>query len=226
MIKYCNSALVDMHEYKQTLTHNDVEMLKLSIKYPTVNLLHDLHSDYLINSQIIMSINEFIGYANYLYFQAIEGYNEAMEQGFLFHAYEAIMEYTITYNNNCFLSMYNDKYEFTGGAHGSTIRSSLTFDICSGQRLSLEDFFQPGFDYRRLILDEITKQANIKNSQEPQVLFEDYKSLIIKTFDERSFNLSPQGITFYFQQYDIAPYSTGIVEFTIPYSTIGWQPQC
>lgn len=50
------------------------------------------------------------------------------------------MEYTITYNDNCFLSYYNDKYEYTGGAHGMTVRSLNTFFPITMQNLLSQTF--------------------------------------------------------------------------------------
>ena len=48
--------------------------------------------------------------------------------------------------------------------------------------------------------------------------FENYKELINKTFNPNSFYCTPEGISVYYQQYDIAPYSSGIREFLMPYT--------
>lgn len=125
-----------------------------------------------------------------------------------------------------FLSVYIDKYEFTGGAHGSTVRSSDTWELSSGTNIPLYTFFKRGTDYERLLTEEIIKQAEYNMKQNPGIYFDDYKNLILKNFNQQNFYLTPQGLVIYYQQYDIAPYSTGIVEFTIPYKTIGWYPKC
>ncbi|NLJ59164.1 MAG: DUF3298 and DUF4163 domain-containing protein, partial [Tissierellia bacterium] len=143
-----------------------------------------------------------------------------------FNIYNAYMVHEITYNENCFLSMYIDKYEYTGGAHGTTERSSYTWELWNGTNLSLRNFFKPGTDYRDFIIEEITRQADRNNRQDPYLYFDDYRSLIIKNFNEDSFYLTPEGITIYYQQYDIGPYVSGIIEFTIPYSLIKWYPNC
>ena len=224
MKNYCYNADISMHEYKKTYNYNNLEVLKLTIKYPVIRLKNP-QAENLINNQICMEVRDFKRYANYLYKQAIKGYHDAQTNDYPFHGYEAYMEYTVTYNENCFLSLYYDKYEFTGGAHGNTKRASNTWELCFGTLLSLSSFFWPGTDFKCLINDEIIRQAELTQRNE-SIYFEDYKSLIIKNFDENSFYLSPSGITIYYQQYDIAPYSTGIVEFTIPYSKLNWQPNC
>ena len=77
-----------------------------------------------------------------------------------------------------------------------------------------------------MLIQEIIAQAEENLKENPFIYFDDYKNLIIKNFNPHSFYMSPDGITIYYQQYDIAPYSTGIVEFTIPYTKIGWFPSC
>lgn len=220
----CFNADISMHEYDKTFYYNNEEMLKLTIKYPQV-YLYNKEAENRINAQINMEVNDYKRYAKYLFKEAVKSYAKSQANGYPFFGYEAYMEYFISYNENCFLSLYYDKYEFTGGAHGSTIRTSDTWELCCGTHLPLSSFFRPAADYKHLLIDEIIRQAE-EIQRRQNIYFDDYKSLIIKNFDEDSFYLSPSGITFYYQQYDIAPYSTGIAEFTIPYSIIGWRPNC
>ena len=213
-----------MDEYNKSFSYNNTEMLKLTIKYPQISL-NNKQAENRINAQINMEVSDYKRYAKYLFKQAIKRYTESQTNSYPFFGHEAYMKYFITNNESCFLSLYYDRYEFTGGAHGSTIRASDTWELCCGTQLSLSSFFHPGSDYKRLLIDEMIRQAEVIQGQQ-NIYFDDYKSLIIKNFDKDSFYLSPDGITIYYQQYDIAPYSTGIVEFTIPYSRIGWRPNC
>ena len=224
MNNYCYKAEISMHEYKKTFSYNNTEMLMLTIIYPQISL-NNSQSEYKINSQINMEVSNYKRYAKYLFKQAIKTYTRSLNNGYPFLGYEAYLEYFITYNENCFLNLYFDKYEFTGGAHGSTVRASDTWELCCATHLPLSSFFKPGTDYKRLLIDEILSQAEVIQGRQ-NIYFEDYKALIIKNFDKDSFYLSREGITIYYQQYEIAPYSTGIVEFTIPYSKIGWRPNC
>lgn len=224
MKNYSYRADISIHEYKKTFIYNKVELLNLTIKYPLISLCNS-RAENNINNQIYMEVSDYKRYANYLYKEAIRRYHETIQNDYPFFTFEAYMEYTITYNENCFLSLYYDKYEFTGGAHGSTIRASDTWELCFGTHLPLSSFFRPATDYRRLIIEEIIRQAELVQKDEG-IYFDDYKALIIKNFNENNFYLSPLGITIYYQQYDIAPYSTGIVEFTIAYSKLNWQPNC
>lgn len=220
-------AKIKMQTFQKTYLFDNIELISLSIKYPFVILNKAPNAQAVINNQIIKEVNEFFRYvSSILYNEAIKSYLYAKENNFPFHPYEAIMEYVVTYNNNCFLSYYYDQYTYTGGAHGMTIRTSNTFELVRGTMLPLYCYFKSGVNYKWLLTQEIIKQANDRLKDNPGIYFDDYESLILNTFNEDHYFLTPEGLSIYFQQYDIAPYSTGIVVFTIPYETIGWYPSC
>lgn len=227
MKKHKCTAIIEMNEFKRNFRYNNIVVLTLTIKYPLINIPHNKSAEDNINNMITMQIREYYNYVSRtLYNNAIEYYHDSQTNNFPFHVNEAIMEYNITYNDNCFLSLYKDKYEFTGGAHGSTIRSSDTWETCQGTYIPMYCYFYRGTNYMNLLVNEITKQAEQNLNQNPGIYFEDYKNLIIENFNPESYFLTPYGMNIYYQQYDIAPYSTGIVEFTIPYEIIGWYPSC
>ncbi len=226
MKKYCYNAIINTQKYEKTFKYNDIDVLILSIKYPIVSIQYNLYAEWLINSQISMRVNDFIRIADYMYDQAVDSYHDSQKNDTLFNTFGLYMDYTVTYNQNCFLSIYFDNHEYTGGAHGSTIRTSETWELCSGMRIPLYSLFKPGTDYKLLLTEEILKQAEYNSQKDPGTYFEEYKSLIIKYFNEQNFYLTPEGITICYQQYDIGAYAIGIVEFTIPYKTIGWHPEC
>ena len=219
------SASIEMREIKRTFTCNSIPMLTLSILYPKVTLRHYPYAQDSINLQIQAQVCDFLHYASSdLYQQAVVNYKQSQENEFPFRLFEAVLNYEITYNQNCHLSLYRDQYTFTGGAHGSTVRSSNTWNLMSGCNIPLSDFFA-GQEHRASLIEQITKQAG----ENPEIYFEDYPALIEKSFNEEHYYLTPSGIAIYYQQYEIAPYSTGIVVFTIPYvddPSCSKSPQC
>lgn len=220
-------ATIDMREINSSFKHNGTEILTIDIKYPVIHTFNNPIAEKKINNQISEQVDEYFQYiTTKLYEEAMITYEESLEKDFPYRAYEVFMQYTITYNDNCFLSLYADKYEFTGGAHGNTTRVSSTWELCTGESIYLYCFFKPGTDYKYLIIQEITDQARRNYEMDSNLYFDDYKDRIVKSFNKDSFYMSPEGIIIYYQQYDIAPYSTGIVEFTIPYTKIGWIPSC
>lgn len=215
-LNYC--ASIEMCKMKRTFTCNSTPVLTLSILYPKVSLRHCPYAQDSINFQIQAQVCDFLHYASSeLYQQAVAAYYESQENEFPFRRYEAVLQYEITYNQHCYLSLYRDQYVYTGGAHGGTIRMSNTWDLMSGCNIPLSGFFPADQDHRKLLIEHILRQADENIQQNPGIYFEDYHALIVKYFKEGHYYLSPSGVAIYFQQYEIAPYSTSIVVFTIPY---------
>lgn len=135
--------------------------------------------------------------------------------------YEVNLSLTPEYQDDCTASMYFDEYIYTGGAHGTTFRSSDNWKLQEGIQYQLKEFFPAEADYRKIVLDEITKQAQAQMAEGSQQYFDNYEQLIDQNFKEENFYLTEDGLVIYYQQYDIAPYSSGIPEFVIPYSPDG-----
>jgi len=145
---------------------------------------------------------------------AIEQYKGDIENNFPVRVFEVLLVYKITYLESCIISLYFDTYEYTGGAHGNTIRDSQTWNLKNFGRIKLCQIFRCPPYYKAYIL----KFVEDKIKRNPDIYFEDYKKLIVETFNENNFYCTPKGIVSYYQQYDIAPYSSGIREFLIPYT--------
>lgn len=152
-----------------------------------------------------------------LYQMAMAEYEYAVANDFPVRPFDAISEFYVTYNNDCLLSLYFDRYEYTGGAHGSTIRTSDTWDIKLSSLITLKDILPPVENVNEYVINCIIKQLNQMAKTEDFPYFEDYASLVKENFNPKNFYISDEGIIIYFQQYEIAPYSTGIPEFSISY---------
>jgi len=201
---------------KNEMKYDDQIVLTYKIEYP------EFKSSYYQMS--LMVINKFykekaLEYEKYckteLFNAAVEQYKYDDENGFPVRSYEALVVYDSTYNSCCIISLYFDQYEYTGGAHGNTLRYSQTFNLQKCIRIALKQLFVcPSLDYKAYIL----KQVKAQIEQDTSIYFDDYAKLIVDTFNEESFYCTSEGIVVYYQQYDIAPYSSGIREFLIPYS--------
>lgn len=125
--------------------------------------------------------------------------------------YEIYSRYTITQDNNLLLSLYNDYYEYLGGAHGITIRTSYTIDKEKESLLTLKELFVPGYSYSDIINKKI-KEEIIKN---PDNYFDSGKAFN-GINENQSFYIEGDNLVIYYQLYDIAPYVFGFPEFKIP----------
>lgn len=149
--------------------------------------------------------------------EAAEQAQYARKNQYPFFPYELISGYTVTDNKGCITSLFFDQYTYAGGAHGSTVRSSDTWDFRNGKRLTLADFYPHDPSYRENLLKELQRQVAERQEAGQNTYFEDFGKLLPKTWQPDHFFVTPEGIVIYFQQYDIAPYSTGIPEFLLPF---------
>ena len=151
---------------------------------------------------------------------AVRDAKDAIANGFPVREYEAIMSYTVTANENCVLSLFTDTYEYAGGAHGSTVRAAQSWFFPGGRRISLCNLFPTNTHYRAALLARI----NAIIAKNPEWYFEDYKKLTAEFFNPASFYIMPTGFGIFYQQYDIAPYATGIPVFEFNYDAVGATP--
>lgn len=220
-------AYITMQEMARSYPHNNQTVLTLSISYPEVIVPDNYRAQRLIGTRIHLQVNLFCRYAyQTLFRQAVADYKYAKQNGFPFHPYEAVLNYTVTYNGHCHLSAYRDRYEYTGGAHGTTIRYADTWDLQTGALLPLNAFFDDEDGMKDFLLEHIRIDADQNMAENPYIYFDNYRDLIGRYFSAEQYYLTTSGLAVYYQQYDIAPYATGIVVFTIPYETLGWQPNC
>lgn len=196
---------------KNELKYKGTVILKYEIEYPQVYSFHydtKKFNDFNLRKAINLE-----NYAkNTMFSDAKNTYDYNVSQGFPVMVYELVFKTYITYNQEPFLSLYQDKYTFTGGAHGSTIRTSQNWNFEYGSQFFLNDVFYDNPNYILCILKDINKQISEKGADN---YFDDYCSLILDTFNSSQFYLTPYSVVVYFQQYDIAPYSTGIPTFEV-----------
>jgi hypothetical protein len=87
-------------------------------------------------------------------------------------------------------------------------------------------YFDSKTNYKELLINLIQMQAEENYIANLGIYFENYKDLIAENFNPQSYFLTEKSISIYYQQYEIAPYSTGIVVFEIPYSVAACPPSC
>ena len=119
------------------------------------------------------------------------------------------------FNTDEVISLPVSYYQYTGGAHGLTTKVSYNYDLKTGKELRLKDLFKEGFDYKSIIDKKV--REDIEKEKE---LYFDNGALFKGVNENQAYYLNRDGIIVYFQQYEIAPYSSGIREFKIPYGEL------
>lgn len=125
--------------------------------------------------------------------------------------YEYIGTYKVTYNRDGVLSILEETYAYTGGAHGISYREGLTFRLSDGKLLTLDELLRANPDYRSIVDPEIAKQL-----QQTEGYFGNFKTI----GPNPSYYVKDQGVTIFFQLYDYLPYVFGFPEYYFPFAKL------
>lgn len=150
-----------------------------------------------------------------LFNEAKELYEYNKKNGYPIMVYEVYYTFNVTYITDNIVSLYTDQYMYTGGAHGITIRESQNWDFRTARQIPLQSLFPNNSNYVQTILTQINRkiQQDIQNGND--IYFDNYCCLTVENFDVNNYYLENGNIVIYYQQYDIAPYSSGILTFEI-----------
>ncbi len=110
-------------------------------------------------------------------------------------------------------------YNYSGGAHGTSAYQTYTFDLAAGQLVTLEDLFQPNSGYLAVI-DPLVEQAlktQVGDMIDPTWLQQGTGE---NPENYRHFALGADALTFYFDQYQVAPGAAGTQSVSIPLSAL------
>jgi len=187
----------------------DYEALEVDITIPVIQGLVDKQIEEEINQTIKEDILDF----KYRIQTESEEYLQlAKKEGWEIRKCMAIAYYIVHYQKNDLLSLSVFYYCYTGGAHGCTIQEAYNLNLVNGEEISLQEILKEKKDYVEVINREIKRQIKLN----PEAYFNDAISHSIS--EEQPFYLIEDGIIIYFGLYEIAPYSSGIRYFKIPFS--------
>ncbi len=121
---------------------------------------------------------------------------------------------TILLNDNKYLTIKMDGFNYAGGAHPNSTSQVATWSATDGSQIKLED-----------IIADLPALQRLAEKKFEEVRAEDFKEGF--SFDEIfTFKLADNtglvrdGIYFCYVPYEVAPYVMGFTEFVIPYSEI------
>lgn len=125
----------------------------------------------------------------------------------------------IVFQNDSLLAYAVEYSDYTGGAHGSYRLVYINIDLNNLVTLSEEDLFKP--DYYKLLTDKLInnlmKQYNVST---PDSLVMHGFLTVDEIMPNNNFYLNDKGINYAYNQYEIAPYSMGVINITVPYSEL------
>ncbi|WP_162515412.1 PdaC/SigV domain-containing protein [Paenibacillus pinistramenti] len=184
----------------------------LSVYYPVISGYKDAVIQQKINNFIKQEVDKQIESDTQIMDNVIEENNELIKNDPDISVNPPSLDavYKVSYNEKGLLSLYLDYYLYLGGAHGDTIRTPYTFDLTTGNVLSLKEAAGNKAEYVTIINNEIQKQIKSRNLS----LLTPFKTIE----SDRDYFLNHNGIVIYFDEYEYTPFALGLPEFTIPYS--------
>lgn len=110
-------------------------------------------------------------------------------------------------------------YTFQGGAHGASTTAYINWDTHTNKDLTLDDLLIDGYSAKLNAIAEkiFRKNENLsdKASLANNYFFENDKFALNKNF-----MVSPLGLKFLYNQYEIKPYAAGQTELLVPFEQI------
>lgn len=100
-------------------------------------------------------------------------------------------------------------YEYTGGAHGMYGHSGYNYDVKTGKLLSLKEIFTETENLAETISERLLSQYDSEVLFEPDGLTEYVEECIRE--DRLNTVLTNRGVRVFFNPYEIAPYSEGVI---------------
>ena len=125
----------------------------------------------------------------------------------------------ILFENDSLLSYAVEYSDYEGGAHGSYNIIYTNIDLNEIVTISEEDLFMP--DYFRRLTDKIVLSLMKEyNAEVPDSLLMSGFFTIEDIVPNNNFWLSKDAIHYSYNQYEIAPYSMGVIDVVVPYSEL------
>lgn len=126
------------------------------------------------------------------------------------HRYEKTANGILLYKDSEIMSYEINSYIYSGGAHGNSSVNYFVFDLKTGKRLAERDIFKE--NYEKKIIEILLKK--LENE-------ECYKNFYFDALrPNNNFFIDQQGITYFFNSYEIASFACGFYKVFIPFEEI------
>lgn len=207
---------VGAEAWKQTLKYEEEPMLSLALRWPT---LPDTGAAL---RRVDRCCRRTAGawrdrWTGPLAREAAAAAAAAREQSRPIRPWEARLDFTITYRENGLLSLFWEAYEYTGGAHGTTVRFGDTWDLATGTPRSLWSFFPSRSRPKRQLLAAAREQICQRLATGESLYYDDWPRRLSADFSPDRFYLTEgDRLAFFYPLYTLAPYAEGLPVFSIP----------
>lgn len=125
--------------------------------------------------------------------------------------WEAQIDGEVIFQSSSIITIALTSYVNTGGAHGLLNVSFLNFDSITGEKIPNRNLIKNTSAFKKLAKTHLDKAI----AEKDDAIFK------METFElPTNMGYSENGLVLLYNTYEIAPYSTGIIEFTIPFEDV------
>lgn len=195
-----NNTIVEINIPKATGSNAISNTINTTIHNTVISTLHISNLDNITSLSVEESINAF----NNEYTAFKNDFPEAVLP------WEAQVDGEIMHQSSNIISIAITSYINTGGAHGNLNITFLNFNAETGKKIENNQLFNNIEGLKKIIKPYFVEATKNKNLLIDNAEF--------KLPENISYN--ENGIVFLYNTYEIAPYTTGIIEFVIPYKDI------
>ncbi len=203
------------------LCRDNKPILELKISYPQIMGPLSKRSEYRFNDYYRKQALDLNRKARTEHFhRAEEDFRDAEKQEYDFTLNSFIRTFSAVRLEPHYVSLVFDRYHYTGGPHGTTVRTGNTWDLHTGSKVSLSYFFHKNAQYRKRLTEAICDQIRRQKEREEILFFENPLRNARQCFNESNYYLTNNAVVIHYPLYTLAPYYAGILCYEVPFSTL------
>lgn len=201
---------------------NNNDIINISVTYPVIKNKNNIEALEKINNYYIEFAQNYIlsiekDEKNF----AQEDFQFAQEANREFAPHEYASTVELKYNGKL-LSFLNTQYMNTGGAHPNSIQTADTFDITTGEKLTIQLVMgKSQEEVKNIVLEKVISEIKKVEDTDEFYYYESYEDDIKSSFNPEDYFITKDGLYIFYQQYSIAPYVAGFPTFMISNHELG-----
>lgn len=223
-----SSITITFEEAKESEFADDgTEVYSRICNYPVVEIAGNPEAAELINASIMETVEAFGSgsiirdYAKDDYAFTIENYGS--DEGYAdFYPYTDEIDYSVARADSDVISLVISVYSYSGGAHGNFVAYAENYDPNTGANFAFSDLSDDAELFRINTLQYNQKTAATEEYAERLFTTDSITNGELENvlYAEDEWYFSEEGLVFISNPYELGPWSSGTIEFTIPYDEL------
>lgn len=219
------SITMETADTMELTTEDGIVYYTVSCSYPVVSIEGNDAAAEKINADISTRVDNHYSGVNSDAESAKEDFEYMLadaDEGNAPDPYTANLSFTVVRADDNVISFTEDGYIYMGGAHGSPSSIGVNYDTKTGELIAFTDLSDDPDTFHADTLAYNQELAQSEYYSEQMFSTDDITNGTLESvlYADDVWYLSPSGLVFMSAPYALAPYASGTLEFTIPYSNL------